>query len=97
MILRSRGGASTSRRPVSGPQRGVFADGAQILQHQPLLDASSMKAVPTVQPPKIVSINIFLLSIQSRMNVSVSVYGFPKNSSICEPNKQGDVQGLLIH
>jgi hypothetical protein len=66
MIVRSRGG-----RPVSGLQRGVFADGAQILQHQPLLDASSMEVVPTVQPPKIVSINIFLLSVQSRMDVSV--------------------------
>jgi hypothetical protein len=50
---------------VSGLQRGVFADGAQILQHQPLLDASSMEVVPTVQPPNIITINIFLLDKQA--------------------------------
>lgn len=65
MILRSnehRTWASlTGLCPLSGLQCGVFADGAHILHHQPLLDAASMKVVPAVEPTQIVAIKILLL------------------------------------
>jgi hypothetical protein len=61
----------TSISSVSGLQCGVFADGAHVLQHQPLLDAASVEVVPAVEPPKVVSINILLLDEVMRMNVSV--------------------------
>lgn len=56
----------TSLGSVSGLQRGAFADGAHILQHQPLLDAANMEVVPAVKSPKIVSINILLLDEEER-------------------------------
>lgn len=52
-----------SRKSVclSSFQGCVFADWTYVLQYQPLLDATSVKLVPAVQYPNIISSNIILL------------------------------------
>jgi len=64
----------TSLCSVSGLQCGVFADGAHVLHHQPLLDAASMEVVPAVQPPKIVSINVLLLDSEKEHKYILATY-----------------------
>lgn len=57
---------SSDEPSISCLQGGVFADGANVLQDQPLLDAANMEVVPAVKSPKIVSINILLLDEEER-------------------------------